>query len=94
MSDGMRYVGVIVALLLGGCEGKAHHVDPVNAIDEFSVGKLFEVDGCEVYRFRDNGYAHYFTTCKGSVSTTRSEYCGKGCIHTTYDSIQTTVPHE
>lgn len=87
----MKYIVVIVALLLGGCEGKAHPVDPVNALDWFSVGKLFEIDGCDVYRFRDNGYAHYFTTCKGSVSTTRSIYCGKGCARTDYDSIQTQV---
>jgi hypothetical protein len=33
----------------------------------YRVELLFEVDGCKVYRFWDNGYK-YFTTCDGSVT--------------------------
>lgn len=34
---------------------------------EIEIEKLFEVDGCTIYRFMDGQY-RYFTNCKGSVS--------------------------
>lgn len=32
----------------------------------FKVELLFEVDGCKVYRFIDNGY-RYFSNCSGEI---------------------------
>jgi hypothetical protein len=39
--------------------------------------KLFDIDGCTVYRFEDGGRDHYFTNCQGSVSGVYG--CGKNC---------------
>jgi hypothetical protein len=38
----------------------------------YEVELLFEVDGCKIYRFWDNGYK-YFTTCNGSVINRTNE---------------------
>jgi hypothetical protein len=45
------------------------------------VEKLFEYDGCTVYRFRD-GDLQYFVKCKNGEHSTNSvhtENCGKNC---------------
>lgn len=34
----------------------------------FQVELLFEVDGCKVYRFTDNGGYKYFSNCNGAVT--------------------------
>lgn len=39
-------------------------------INGWEVEKLFEIDGCAVYRFGESdewGHSKYFTTCQGSV---------------------------
>lgn len=43
----------------------------------YQVDKLFEVDGCRVYRFEDGGHSRYFTNCSGA--TQWHEGCGKNC---------------
>lgn len=52
-----------------------------------------EADGCKVYQFKNAGYYHYFTRCKGSdVVTTEkigSERCGKNCTRRTSEVITT-----
>lgn len=53
-----------------------------NRIGEYNVEKLFEHDGCTVYRFFDARYV-YYTSCKGNTDYT----CGKGCE----DNVKTTV---
>lgn len=76
----MKQVLITAALLtLLGCSNK-----PLEAIKtdnkEMVVEKLFTVEGCTVYRFRDTG-AHYFTNCKGSTST--NKLVGKVIKHET-----------
>ncbi len=47
---------------------------------EFGVSRLFDHDGCTVYRFEDNGRKHYFVKCQsGNVRTMGSQSvpCGK-----------------
>lgn len=41
--------------------------------------QLSAADGCTVYKFKDNGYWHYFTKCEKDVTTdtTRSVRVGK-----------------
>jgi hypothetical protein len=57
---------LLIALVFASCKREAERqVVVTNA--NFKVELLFEVDGCKVYRFNDNGYK-YFTTCKGNVS--------------------------
>ncbi|QXV80831.1 hypothetical protein bas02_0065 [Veterinaerplatzvirus Jeanpiccard] len=62
----MTIIAAIIALT--GCE-KAPEVQIQSG--EFNVERLFTVDGCTAYRFRDSGKAVYYTNCHGS---TQSEY--------------------
>lgn len=59
---------IAATVALTGCE-KASEVQVQSG--EFKVERLFTVDGCTAYRFRDNGRAVYYTNCQGS---TQSEY--------------------
>ena len=51
---------------------------------EFNVERLFTVDGCTAYRFRDSGRAIYYTNCHGG---TNSEY--KSGKNTNRETTQT-----
>lgn len=62
-------------IVLAGCTKQAESTQQAGV--EFTVERLFTVDGCTVHRFHDGGYARYFTNCKGSVSWERP--CGKAC---------------
>lgn len=44
--------------------------EEVKTDNGWQVEKIFEVDGCKVYRFYSYG-AHYFTNCSGSTMTTK-----------------------
>lgn len=57
-------VAAVVAALTG-CE--IQEEKPV-INEEFSVSKLFTVDGCTVYRFHDKANWIYYTNCKGQAS--------------------------
>lgn len=84
----MPLVAVLVALALAGCQPSeprkpTRAPGTVATSDDLETVKLFEVDGCRVYRFtedrtRANAW-HYLTTCPGAVVSYRSESCGKGC---------------
>jgi hypothetical protein len=69
------FAALLVATVLCGCTKKAESVSYVNK--EFEVEKLFEHDGCKVYRFYDGGWQRYYTNCSGSTQWTQS--CGKSC---------------
>lgn len=51
---------------LAGCE-KASEVKVQSG--DFNVERLFTVDGCTAYRFRDSGRAIYYTNCQGSTNS-------------------------
>ena len=74
-----KLVSMLVALAaLAGCY-KTPELS-VRAGADFTVERLFEHDGCTVYRFTDGGIARYFTRCDGAQSTTSwGEKCGKSC---------------
>lgn len=62
---------VLIGLTLGlilftSCKREPTEVVKTNNTN-FNIELLFEVDGCKVYRFWDDGYK-YFTTCNGSVN--------------------------
>lgn len=60
---------LISAVLLTGCVKS-----PLSSSKEgkdFIVEFLFEKDGIKVYRFRDAGHAHYFTSKGETISTQR-----------------------
>lgn len=81
--------GIAALALAAACSN-----DPVSTQQTdnpaITVGVLFEVDGCKVYRFRDAGNPVYFTNCIGAeVSTFRTEHCGKGCVRRVPVRVQT-----
>jgi hypothetical protein len=58
---------LIAIVTLTGC-----YKEPVSTetkANGFQVEFLFEKDGINVYRFRDGGRAHYFTTRGETIST-------------------------
>lgn len=73
----MTCMAIIAAsIALTGCE-KTSEVQVQSG--EFKVERLFTVDGCTAYRFRDSGRAIYYTNCQGS---TQSDYkSGKSTRH-------------
>ncbi len=66
---------LLLLATLAGCQGEAESTTRAGA--DFKVDRLFNVDGCTVYRFHDGGRARYFTNCSGS--TQWEESCGKNC---------------
>ena len=76
----MKYILTLLAVLaLTACQK-----DPESSkhVGGFQVQKLFEVDGCTVYRFHDDRTV-YFTKCDGIRSNTSyTESCGKNCTRT------------
>lgn len=76
----MKYAIILSMLLLAGCQKNPESTTHVG--NDFKVQKLFEVDGCTVYRFHDDRTV-YFTKCDGVRSNTSyTESCGKGCTRT------------
>jgi hypothetical protein len=66
---------LLIALTSMGCSGDPLRVSMTNNA-QYSVGLLFENDGCRVYRFNDGGHK-YYTDCRGETAWTES--CGKAC---------------
>lgn len=64
----MKKLTVVLLLALSGCAAKPISTARTDNTD-VTVDRLFTVDGCTVYRFRDGalGY-HYFTSCAGGTS--------------------------
>lgn len=77
-------VTTFCAVLLCACAKKAERV-VTSSNSAVQVEKLFELDGCTVYRFIDEGRNHYFTNCQGSLSQRLK--CGKKCSYA--EEIQT-----
>lgn len=72
----MKFIPLILLALLAGCQKDPESSRGVGA---FRIERLFEVDGCTVYRFYDDRTV-YFTKCDGAKSNTAySESCGKNC---------------
>lgn len=86
-----RITALLALVVLTGCE-RAEPPKPVAAAvtpNGYSVKKLFEHDGCALYRFYDDGYSRYFAKCGKAQAVTEehTENCGKGCTR----RIQTTT---
>lgn len=64
----MKRFILVTAILatLTGCQSRPlKYVNTENP--EIELAKIFEVDGCNVYRFIDGNNSRYLTTCSGSV---------------------------
>jgi hypothetical protein len=88
----IRLVLLAALLLIAGCE-KEPLSRAVSTNREIPVDRLFEIDGCRVYRFYD-GRSRYFASCAGVTSGSHTEPCGKNCLRTVPDEIPTGVRSE
>ena len=84
-----KILALLILLPLAACDS-----DPVSSAatdnQQVKVDLLFTHDGCKVYRFHDGGYNHYFSDCRGSTTTSWTQYCGKGCYRRRTDEIPST----
>lgn len=71
-------IACLALAALTACSKQAVSTEQSNN-PEIQVDTLFIKDGCTVYRFRDGGYARYFTKCGGHTQTNWQESCGKNC---------------
>ena len=70
---------LVVYLVLVACSKPAESTAS-SSNGNIPVEKLFDVDGCTVYRFHDAGYNRYFSSCKaGHSEMTYLQNCGKNC---------------
>ena len=75
----LKFVIALSCLALVACVEPAESTADSSNIN-IPVEKLFEVDGCTVYRFPDGGYTRYFSNCKsGRSEVTYQQNCGKNC---------------
>lgn len=58
---------LLSAMLLSGCYNAPEEVTATK--NDYQVGKLFTVDGCSMYRFKDAGNYIYFSNCRGEVDS-------------------------
>lgn len=85
-----RYLWVACVVFAAGCAGQAQSTTRVG---DFAVERLFEVDGCTVYRFIDNRSYRYFSRCGSRSSGVMwTQPCGKNC--TSSVDIQTSYSAE
>lgn len=66
-------------LLAAGCGEKAIGIDPTNNA-AVNVERLFDHDGCTVYRFHDYGHPRYYVRCRDQPARTEwteTYQCGK-----------------
>ena len=79
---------LLIALLSGGDNSKSGSTPTTNP--NFRVDRLFEVDGCTVYRFYDGTY-RYFTSCQGSIGSAEKHgdnYIPTSVIDTTGNKLR------
>ena len=75
----LKFVIALSCLLLVACTEPAEST-VASSNGNIPVEKLFNVDGCTVYRFQDGGYNRYFSSCKtGRSEVTYQQNCGKNC---------------
>jgi hypothetical protein len=89
----MKILFLIPVLFLAGslvaCNETKPLVNKQTNNPEINVSVLFEIDGCKVYRFYDDGRNRYFTNCDGRTISEHTENCGRNCTKTLSDDIET-----
>lgn len=60
---------VLGAMIFGACSNDPMSKERLGKDNGFEVEYLFEKDGVKMYRFYDNGHAHYFTSMGETIST-------------------------
>jgi hypothetical protein len=85
----MKKLLLVPLIFIFGCEKDAIETTQTDN-RAFSVERLFTVDSCNVYRFKDNGNTHYICICPNQQSTISGRSVNRGKYHTMeYEEIQT-----
>jgi hypothetical protein len=82
----------LVGIVVGCTESANPLLSEQSSNKDIMVDKLFEYDGCLVYRFFDQGRHHYFVKCAYGSSTKQLISCGKNCIYA--EEIETVKTQE
>lgn len=64
----MKKLLLLLSITLVGCIHEPQSVEHTGKNDDFQVEYLFEKDGVKMYRFRDGGHYHYFTTVGETIT--------------------------
>lgn len=75
----MSRAAVLVALCLSACIERGP-AKSTSVADSYEVERMFDHDGCAVFRFRDTGRYHYFVRCGSEQGTMQHVSCGKNCV--------------
>jgi hypothetical protein len=82
-------VMLLSVVLAAGC-AREPIGEPIHTNNpDLQLAFMFEHEGCRVYRFYDQGYARYFSDCRGSVSGGENHTCGKGCSSFKPNEVET-----
>jgi hypothetical protein len=73
-------IATALAITLAGCTKQAAGIAQTDNA-HFEVERLFETDGCKVFRFEDNGRDHYFAHCGVEANVNTQQSCGKNCSY-------------
>ena len=74
-----KLIVALSCLILAACSEPAESTAP-SSNGNIPVDKLFNIDGCTVYRFKDGVHNRYFSNCKtGHSEVTYQLNCGKNC---------------
>ena len=73
-----KLLAAALALLALGCS-RPGEVQTNTTNPEFKVERLFEHEGCKVYRFLDNRAVYYVVCDSAKAQASWVEGCGKGC---------------
>lgn len=75
----MKKLILVIVLALVACSKRPESTTKAGV--DFTVDKLFTVDGCTVYRFGDGGETHYFTNCRGTTINRTSCDDKNNCVN-------------
>jgi len=89
----MKFIVLIVSFLLLSCNKDPESISRTSN-QNFNVEKLFEHEGCKIYRFSD-GRDHYYSVCSepSEIITEYNSSCGKSCITTNPDNVKTEIEY-
>lgn len=73
----MKKTLIAITIFLSSCTAQEPVSTEKSNNPNLPVAHLFDIDGCRVYRFRDNGRYVYFTNCDGSTQSFNQESTGK-----------------
>lgn len=80
-------------LMLAGCDQPRSAKETVTTDNpDYRAERLFTENGCNIYRFTDNGKYHYFVDCRGKIISYYDEHVGKTVVRRRDDIDTVTEP--